>query len=119
VRGLGSGPCPAGRRKNGGVTSDKVQPVNSRGEFESVSLRQCNPMGVEEGAHTAPTRDYTLKEALRSSPFWMLALSFFFFGVAHSTVTVHTVVLLGNRIRDRRARSRATRTVTTSPCRSA
>lgn len=24
----------------------KVQPVNSRGEFESVSLRQCNPMGL-------------------------------------------------------------------------
>ena len=49
MTGLGSGPCPAGRRKNGGVTSDKVQPVNSRGEFEFVSLRQCNPMaGVDK-----------------------------------------------------------------------
>ncbi|MDB4433468.1 MFS transporter [bacterium] len=38
--------------------------------------------------------DYTLKQALRSSPFWMLALAFFFFGMAHSTVTVHTVPAL-------------------------
>jgi MFS family permease len=35
--------------------------------------------------------DYTLGQALRSWPFWMLALAFFFFGMAHSTVTVHTV----------------------------
>ncbi|RJQ65186.1 MAG: MFS transporter [Desulfobacteraceae bacterium] len=40
------------------------------------------------------TPDYTLKEALRSSPFWFLALSFFFQGMAHSTVTVHTVPAL-------------------------
>jgi hypothetical protein len=34
----------AGRKNNGGVTSDNVQRVNSRGEFEPISLRQCNPM---------------------------------------------------------------------------
>jgi MFS family permease len=50
--------------------------------------------GGGEGPVAAPARDYTLKEALRSTPFWMLALSFFFFGVAHSTVTVHTVPAL-------------------------
>ncbi len=38
--------------------------------------------------------DYTLKEALRSSAFWFLALAFFFQGMAHSTVTVHTVPAL-------------------------
>lgn len=38
--------------------------------------------------------DYTLKEALTSSPFWFLALAFFFQGMAHSTVTVHTVPAL-------------------------
>jgi sugar phosphate permease len=38
--------------------------------------------------------EYTLRQALRSSAFWMLALAFFFFGMAHSTVTVHTVPAL-------------------------
>jgi MFS family permease len=38
--------------------------------------------------------DYTLKEALTSSPFWFLALAFFFQGLAHATVTVHTVPAL-------------------------
>jgi len=38
--------------------------------------------------------EYTLGQALRSSAFWMLALAFFFFGMAHSTVTVHTVPAL-------------------------
>lgn len=46
---------------------------------------------------TAPPNgapDYTLKEALKSSPFWFLAAAFFFQGMAHSTVTVHTVPAL-------------------------
>ncbi|MBI5550635.1 MAG: MFS transporter [Desulfobacterales bacterium] len=38
--------------------------------------------------------DYTLKEALTSSAFWFLALAFFFQGLAHATVTVHTVPAL-------------------------
>ena len=38
--------------------------------------------------------EYTLRQALRSSSFWMLSLAFFFFGMAHSTVTVHTVPAL-------------------------
>jgi MFS family permease len=38
--------------------------------------------------------EYTLRQALKSSAFWMLALAFFFFGMAHSTVTVHTVPAL-------------------------
>jgi hypothetical protein len=41
---------PYGRRNNGGSTSDNVQRVNSRGVFESVSLRRCNPMaGISRG----------------------------------------------------------------------
>ena len=40
------------------------------------------------------TTDYTLKEALTSSSFWFLALAFFFQGLAHATVTVHTVPAL-------------------------
>ena len=35
--------------------------------------------------------EYTLKQALKSSAFWLMSLAFFFFGMAHSTVTVHTV----------------------------
>lgn len=38
--------------------------------------------------------DYTLAEALRSSTFWFIALAFFFQGMAHATVTVHTVPAL-------------------------
>ncbi|MGW8322129.1 MAG: MFS transporter [Thermodesulfobacteriota bacterium] len=38
--------------------------------------------------------EYTLGQAVRSSAFWMLSLAFFFFGMAHSTVTVHTVPAL-------------------------
>lgn len=38
--------------------------------------------------------DYTLRQALHSSAFWFLALAFFFQGMAHSTVTVHTVPAL-------------------------
>jgi MFS family permease len=38
--------------------------------------------------------DYTLKEALKSSSFWFMAAAFFFQGMAHSTVTVHTVPAL-------------------------
>jgi MFS family permease len=48
------------------------------------------------GAAAAPSAatDYTLKQALMSSSFWTLALAFFFFGMAHSTVTVHMVPAL-------------------------
>jgi MFS family permease len=49
-------------------------------------------------AATPPTAngatDYTLKEALTSSAFWFLAVAFFLQGLAHSTVTVHTVPAL-------------------------
>ena len=38
--------------------------------------------------------NFTLSQAVRSSSFWMLSLAFFFFGMAHSTVTVHTVPAL-------------------------
>ena len=38
--------------------------------------------------------EYTLGQAVRSSAFWMLSLAFFFFGMAHSTVVVHTVPAL-------------------------
>ncbi len=38
--------------------------------------------------------EYTLKQALKSSAFWLMSLAFFFFGMAHSTVTVHTVPAL-------------------------
>ena len=51
--------------------------------------------GLEGGApEPATPGDYTLKQALRSPVFWTLALAFFFFGMAHSTVTVHTVPAL-------------------------
>jgi len=42
---------------------------------------------------TAQT-DYTLKQALRSSSFWVLALCFFCMSLTHSTVFVHAVPFL-------------------------
>jgi hypothetical protein len=47
--GSGEGPgwvTAPGYSTRGGFTSDKLQRVNSGGEFESVSLRRCNPMGA-------------------------------------------------------------------------
>ncbi len=52
----------------------------------------------DSAARVAPStddaQDYTLKEALKSSAFWFMALAFFFQGVSHSTVTVHTIPAL-------------------------
>lgn len=48
----------------------------------------------EEAPELANAGDYTLKQALKSSLFWLMSLAFFFFGMAHSTVTVHTVPAL-------------------------
>jgi MFS family permease len=48
------------------------------------------PSESEQGDPGASTQvEFTLRQALRSWAFWMLALAFFFFGMAHSTVTVH------------------------------
>jgi MFS family permease len=59
------------------------------------------PQEIDRTSHPEPGDpeplapvEYTLGQALRSSAFWMLALAFFFFGMAHSTVTVHTVPAL-------------------------
>ncbi len=48
----------------------------------------------EKNPGPLPAVDYTLKQALKSNAFWMIAISFFFQGMAHSTVTVHTVPAL-------------------------
>jgi len=52
--------------------------------------------GIFEEKFIAPKTDsdFTLKQALRSSTFWMMSIAFFFFGMAHSTITVHTVPAL-------------------------
>jgi MFS family permease len=58
--------------------------------------QQNDSPSVPSGKATEPSTsgEYTLKQALKSSVFWLLALAFFFFGMAHSTVTVHTVPAL-------------------------
>ncbi len=38
-----------------------------------------------------PARDYTLKQALSSSTYWLLCAAFFFQSMAHSVVIVHSV----------------------------
>jgi MFS family permease len=59
-------------------------------------LRENDSPSEEDGVAPASSTpgEYTLKQALQSSVFWLLALAFFFFGMAHSTVTVHTVPAL-------------------------
>jgi len=47
-----------------------------------------------EASDASTEEEFTLKQALKSSAFWLMSLAFFFFGMAHSTVTVHTVPAL-------------------------
>jgi MFS family permease len=65
------------------------------------ALLDETPQEIDRTSHSEPADpeflgpvEYTLGQALRSFSFWMLALAFFFFGMAHSTVTVHTVPAL-------------------------
>ncbi len=53
----------------------------------SSELGESPPVTVSSG-------DFTLRQAFMSSSFWFLGLAFFFQGMAHSTVTVHTVPAL-------------------------
>ena len=73
--------------------------VNSHAAGYGDPLPEAEPQEVDSAPESKGTAqeppaagEYTLKQALRSSVFWLLALAFFFFfGMAHSTVTVHTV----------------------------
>jgi MFS family permease len=60
---------------------------------DNAAKRGNDPVEIEGENHDPiPGQvDFTLKQALLSSTFWMLALAFFFQGVSHSTVTVHLV----------------------------
>lgn len=66
---------------------DGPAPALSPGNAVSDSAARVAPL-------TNGTNDYTLKEAVSSSSFWFMALAFFFQGVSHSTVTVHTIPAL-------------------------
>jgi MFS family permease len=48
----------------------------------------------KEVYESAGQADYTIKQALRSSPFWVLALCFFCMSITHATVFVHAVPFL-------------------------
>jgi MFS family permease len=54
----------------------------------------ASPGDPDPNGPAATSSDYTLGQALRSSSFWMLGLAFFFQGMSHSVVTVHTVPAL-------------------------
>jgi MFS family permease len=66
---------------------------DTRGGAGRGSIAPASELG-EAPPITSSSEDYTLKQAFMSSTFWFLALSFFFQGMAHSTVTVHTVPAL-------------------------
>lgn len=67
-----------------------LQPDGDQAEAAGTTgKKRNNNNGLAEGEP-----DYTLREALKSSTFWFMALAFFFQGMAHSTVTVHTIPAL-------------------------
>jgi sugar phosphate permease len=53
-----------------------------------------NEIPNENQARTEPAFDLTLKQALGSSAFWIICLSFFFQNISHSAVFVHAVPAL-------------------------
>lgn len=71
--------------------------LRPEGDGPAPTLSPGNTI-TDSAARVAPATDgsddYTLKEALKSSAFWFMALAFFFQGVSHSTVTVHTIPAL-------------------------
>jgi MFS family permease len=71
-----------------------------RNSPEEMNLRQDgdpplpateNANGLYESETSVESEDYTLKQALSSSVFWLLALSGLFQGMAHSTIIVHSI----------------------------
>jgi MFS family permease len=71
-----------------------------RNSPEEMNLRQDgdpplqaaeNVNGLNESETIVESEDYTLKQALSSSVFWLLALSGLFQGMAHSTIIVHSI----------------------------
>jgi len=76
-------PEEMGLRPDGDAAPDEA--LQQKGSTSRAEAGAPDPLAPVE---------YTLKQALRSSVFWVLALAFFFFGMAHSTVTVHMVPAL-------------------------
>lgn len=64
---------------------EKVEEISADDESESLS---------EEPEVPAESADYTLKEAFKTHTFWILTLAFFFRGMTHSTVVVHSIPAL-------------------------
>lgn len=67
------------------------------GADSDLVIKTQNPADLHKDQNASrrePVEDFTLGQALASSTFWLLAAAFFFQGVAHSVVTVHTVPAL-------------------------
>jgi MFS family permease len=60
-------------------------PPGDEGELESPEI------SGEQAAAVTGERDWTLREALSSRAFWILAFAFFLAAVSHSTITVHAI----------------------------
>ncbi len=56
--------------------------------------QDSDPGRQGEPASAAASSDYTLKQALASSAFWIIALTFFFSSLSHSVVFVHAIPAL-------------------------
>lgn len=81
------------------VIKEKPQDIGMLPDGEPLEPEPAKAEGNEGASAISQTAvadasDYTLKEALKTSTFWLLASAFFFQSMAHSTVTVHTVPAL-------------------------
>ncbi|MCP4755664.1 MAG: MFS transporter [Proteobacteria bacterium] len=74
-----------------GLRCDNDPPLDV--DLESDAAQQ-GPNGSQESANSVVEVDYTLKQALASSTFWIIAVTLFFQSMAHNVVFVHGVIAL-------------------------
>jgi len=66
--------------------------LKTDGDALEDSGHQDTPSGAHRAvSKSAPERDWTLREAMASKTYWILAFAFFLAAMTHATVTVHAV----------------------------
>jgi len=73
------------------VVRNSPEEMNLRQDGDPPPQVSDNGEISEEELSNGDDQDYTLKQALTSSVFWLLALAGLFQGMAHSTIIVHSV----------------------------
>jgi MFS family permease len=71
-----------------------LEPDGDLKKKKEIAPGPGNEILIEDQTKTEQTNDLTLKQALGSSAFWIICLSFFFQNISHSAVFVHAVPAL-------------------------